>query len=146
LDQAVGFFRDGNQLDTYQICKEIVEIAPVAERYDILDLCLHVAQADGVAAAEELALLKNLANWLEVDTNRFHEMMERILPVNIHQVKDIEVVLGVNSDMSKEKTRQHLNKQYSKWNARVTNADSEIQDQADQMLKLIAEARSEYIG
>jgi hypothetical protein len=39
-----------------------------------------------------------------------------------------------------------LNKEYSKWSARVTNTDPEIQSQADQMLKLIAEARSNYIG
>jgi hypothetical protein len=47
--------------------------------------------------------------------------------------------------MSKDKTRKHLNKEYSKWNARVTNTDSEIQAQADDMLKFIAETRSEYV-
>ncbi|GAI80926.1 unnamed protein product, partial [marine sediment metagenome] len=122
-----------------------VEIAPLADRYDILDLCLRVAQADGVAAVEELALLKNLASWLEVDTNRFREMMGKILPAGMHEVKDVEVILGVTSDMSKDKTRKHLNKEYSKWNARVTNTDSEIQTQADDMLKFIAETRSEYV-
>jgi len=146
LDEAVRFFRGGNQLDTCKICKEIVEIAPLADRYDILDLCLHVAQADGVAAALELALLKNLASWLEVDTNKFREMMGKILPAGMHEVKDVEVILGVTSHMGKDQTRKRLNKEYSKWNARVTNTDSEIQTQADDMLKLIAETRSEYIG
>jgi hypothetical protein len=61
-------------------------------------------------------------------------------------VKDIETILGVTSEMSKEKARRCLNKEYSKWSARVTNTDPEIQSQADQMLKLIAEARSNYIG
>ena len=145
LDETVGFFRDGNQLNTYKICKEIVEIAPLAVRYEILNLCLHVAQANGSAAAEELAILKSMASWLEVDTNRFREMMQKVLPVGIHEVQDAEVILGVTSDMSREKTRQHLNQEYSKWNSRVTNSDPEIQAQADQMLKLIAEARSEYI-
>jgi hypothetical protein len=37
-----------------------------------------------------------------------------------------------------------LNKEYSKWNSRVTNADPDIQTQADQMLTLIAEAKSQY--
>jgi tellurite resistance protein len=146
LNKAVGFFRGGNQLNTYKICKEIVEIAPIAARYDILDLCLHVAQANGVATVEELALLKKFASWLEIDTNRFHAMMEKILPANMHEAEDIEVTLGVTSDMSKDETRQHLNKEYRKWNARVTNFDPEIQTQADHMLKLITQARSEYIG
>ncbi|MHC4543362.1 MAG: tellurite resistance TerB family protein [Planctomycetota bacterium] len=141
LNRTVAFFSNGNKLDVYKTCKEIVEIVPLAERYDILDLCLHVAQANGVASAEEMALLKNLADWLEVDTNRFRDMVEKILPVGMHEASDQEVILGVSADMSKEKTRQQLNKEYNKWNSRVTNPDPEIQHQADQMLKLIAEAR-----
>ena len=146
FEQAVRFFRDGNQLDTYKICKEIVEIAPLADRYDMLDLCLNVAKANGSVAAEELAVLKNLANWLEVGPDRFRAMMEKTLPVSMHQVKDAEVILGVTSDMSEKETLKRLNREYCKWNSRVTNSDPKVQAQADEMLKLIAEARAEYIA
>lgn len=146
LNKTVAFFSHGNQLDVNKICMEITELVPLAERYDFLDLCLHVAEANGVVSAGEIELLKNLANWLEVDKNRFRDMVERVLPVGMHEVRDEEVIFGVSSDMSKEKTRLQLNKEYNKWNARVTNADPRIQSQADQMLKLIAEARSAYIG
>jgi tellurite resistance protein len=146
LDKTVVFFRDGNQVNIFKICKELVEIAPLAHRYDILELCLYVAQADGVAAAEEMAILKNLASWLEVDADRFRAMMEKILPVSMHEVKDTEVILGVTSDMDKEKSRQQLNKEYIKWHSRVTNSDPQIRAQADQMLMMIADARSQYIG
>ena len=144
--KTIAFFRNGHHLNTYKICKEVVQITPVADRYDVLELCLYIAQAKGFATAEELTLLKNLAIWLEVDMDRFREMTERILPINMHEVKDIEVILGVTPDMNKEKTRQQLNKQFCKWNSRVTNSNRTIQDQADQMLKLIAEARNQYIG
>ena len=144
LSRTVAFFREGNKLDTCRICGEIVELAPVAQRYDILDLCLYVARADGFVAAEELALLKDLADWLDVDAEKFRLMMEKVLPVHMHEVKDVETILGLTSDMSREKARQHLNKEYSRWNARVTNADPGIQSQADQMLKLIMEARGQY--
>ena len=143
LDHAVRFFQKGNQLDIYKVCKEIVELAPVSDRYDILDLCLQVARAKGTAAAEELTVLKYIATWLEVDMDRFREMMEKLLPVNIHQVKNTEVILGITPNMGRENTRRQLNRYYRKWNSRVTNADPEIQAQADQMLKLIAEARSQ---
>ena len=146
LDKTVVFFRDGNQVNIFKICKELVEIAPLAQRYDILELCLYVAQADGVAAAEELAILKDLANWLEVDADRFRAMMEKILPANMHEVKDTEVILGVTSDMDKERSRQQLNKEYIKWHSRVTNSDPQIRAQADQMLMMIADARSQYVG
>jgi uncharacterized tellurite resistance protein B-like protein len=146
LNKTVAFFSHGNMLDTHKICMEIADLVPLAERYDILELCLRVVKASGVASAEEIALLKNLATWLEVNNKRFRDMVEKILPVGMHEVRDEEVIFGVSSDMSKEKTRLQLNKEYSKWNARVTNADPEIQSQADQMLKLIAEARTAYIG
>lgn len=146
LNKTVIFFSNGNKVDTYKICRELVEIAPHAERYDILELCLRVAAAKGVATVEELALLKNLVIWLEVDTDRFRTMTERILPADMHAVKDKEIILGVTSDMSEQQTREHLNKEYRKWNARVTNSNPEVRIQADRMLKFIAEARSAYIG
>jgi len=146
LNETIAFFRDGNQLNNYDICREIVEIAPLAVRYDILNLCLYVAQANSSVTQEELTVLKDLANWLEIDMDKFREMVEKVLPVDMHEVLDVETILGVTSDMNKEKARQHLNKEYSKWSARVTSSDPEIQSQADQMLKLIAEARSQYVG
>jgi len=146
LNETIAFFRDGNQLNNYDICREIVGIAPLAVRYDILNLCLYVAQANSSVTKEELTVLKDLANWLEIDTDKFREMVEKVLPVDMHEVLDVETILGVTSDMNKEKARRHLNKEYSKWSARVTSSDPEIQTQADQMLKLIAEARSQYVG
>jgi tellurite resistance protein len=144
LDKTIAFFRGGNKLDTCKICDEIVAIAPIAQRYDILELCLYVAQSKGSVTAEELTFLKNMAGWLEVDPDRFRIMMEKVLPVDMHEVRDVEAILGITSDMSKERVRKHMNKEYSKWNSRVTNADPDIQTQADQMLTLIAGAKSQY--
>ncbi len=146
LNKAVCFFRKGNQPDVYKICRDIVAISPVAERYDILELCLHVAQAKGVVVTEELAVLEDLAGRLDVDTNKFRSMMEKIIPVAALPTENVKVVLGVNSDMSKEETRQHLNKEYRKWNTRVTSSDSKIQTQADYILRFIAEIRQECAG
>jgi tellurite resistance protein len=146
LNETITFFREGYHLDTYQICREVAEIAPAAQRYDILDLCLHVAQVNGSVSADEISLLKNMADWLDIDADRFRLMMEKILPIDMHEIKDIDTILGITSDMSNEKARKHLNKEYSKWNSRVTNSDPHVQSQADQMLRLIAEARYQYIS
>jgi hypothetical protein len=106
---------------------------------------MHVAQANGSVSADETSLLKNMSDWLDIDTDKFRRMMEKILPIDMYEVKDIDTILGITSDMSDEKARKHLNKEYSKWNSRVTNSDPRIQSQADQMLRLIAEARCQYI-
>jgi len=144
--ETIAFFREGNTLNSHDICREIVGIAPLADRESILNLCLHVAQANGYVTSEELNLLKDFSSWLEIEADKFREMVQKVLPVNMYEVKDVETILGVTSDMNKEKARRRLNKEYSKWSSRVTNSDPEIQSQADQMLKLIAEARSQYIG
>ncbi|UCF15673.1 MAG: TerB family tellurite resistance protein [Phycisphaerales bacterium] len=146
LSKTVAFFTEGNKLDIFGLCEEIVEIAPVGKRYEILDLCLHVAKAKGSVTAEEMAMLRSLADMLEVDAAKFRAMVDKILPVEIHEVMDIDEILGITSDMSSEKTRRHLNKEYSKWNSRVTSANPDVQSKADQMLKLIAEARGRYVA
>ncbi|MHC4622349.1 MAG: tellurite resistance TerB family protein [Planctomycetota bacterium] len=146
LEKTVDFFRRGNQVDSEKVCKEIADIAPFADRYDVLELCLCVAQANGRAHGEELKLLKRVAQWLQVEAERFRTMVEKILPSDMHEVKDVEVILGVTADMDREQTRRHLNKEYRKWNARVTSCDPEIQNQADSMLEFIAEARRQYIA
>jgi len=146
LSKTVAFFSEGKRLDTFKLSQEMVEIATIGQCYEVLDLCLHVAKASGSVTAEEMAMLKDLASWLEVDAARFRAMMEKILPIEMHEVMDINDVLGITSDMSRDKTRRHLNKEYSKWNSRVTSENPSIQTQADQMLKLIAEARGQYVA
>ena len=145
LNEVVAFFREGNEFDEYEICREIVEITSIAQRLDILDLCMQVAKANGIVNGGELEILKKMANWLEIDSDKFRTMMEKIIPIEMLEVKDVESILGVTSDMDEERTRAHLNKEYVKWNARVTNTNPEIQSQADQMLKFIAEARTQYV-
>lgn len=145
LRQAVRFFRKGNTIDIFKTCNEIVEIASLIERYDILELCLNVVRTNGIASAKQLSLLKNMAIWLEVDHGRFRSMVERILPANMHEVEDVEIVLGITANMSRETARQCINNEYRKWNARVTNLDPAIQNQANYMLQFIARARSEYV-
>ena len=146
LNKTVAFFTEGNKLDVLGLCEEIVEIAPLGLRYEILDLCLRVAKAKGSMAAEEITMIKSLSDQLEVDPVKFRDMVDKILPVEIHDVMDMDDILGITSDMSSEKTRRHLNKEYSKWNSRVTSENPDIQSKADQMLKLIAEARGRYVA
>lgn len=146
LSTTVAYFSEGNKLDTYRLCEEVVDIAPVGQRYQVLELCLRVAQANGTVVAEEMVMLKDLACWLEVDGEKYRTMVQKILPVDVYEVMDVKDLLGITSEMSNERTRKHLNKEYSKWNSRVTSANPNIQTQADQMLKIIAEARGQYVS
>ncbi len=125
------------------LCKKIAAAAPMKVRCEILELCLRVAGAGGFIAFEQLILLKNIANWFEIQRERFRNMLENILPLRMHEIKDMEISLGIDADMDSDQICQQLSKEYRKWNARVINRNPEIENQAEHMLKLIAEIRDE---
>ncbi len=146
LRKTAGFFLKGGRLNLEEICKEIVEIAPMVGRLDIMDLCLRVAGAKGQVTTTDIGLLKDLAQWLRIDRTRLRAMVEKTLPVSMHQSEDAEMILGVTTEMSKDEVRHQLNREYAKWSSRVISSDPAIRKQADQMLNLIANARTQYIG
>jgi len=146
LNKTAAFFHRGGHLNLQEICGEIVEIAPMVGRLDILDLCLRVAAAKGQVTKAELPLLKNLAEWLQIDRNRLRAMVEKILPISMHKTQDAEIILGVTTEMTKDEARHQLNREYAKWSSRVISSDPSIRKQADQMLNLIANARTQYVG
>ncbi|MGE5295658.1 MAG: hypothetical protein ACM3VT_12585 [Solirubrobacterales bacterium] len=146
LQKTATFFRRGGTLNLQPICAEIVEIAPLIGRIEILDLCLRVAAAKGQVTTAEFQLLKNLSDWLQIERGRLRTMVEKILPVEMHQCHDAEMVLGVTSAMTQDEARVQLNREYAKWSSRVISTDPSIRRQADQMLKLLGEARTQYVG
>lgn len=146
LRKTATFFVRGGHLNLPEICGEIVEIAPMVGRLDIMDLCLRVAAAKGQVTKAELTLLKDLAEWLRIERERLRAMVEKILPVSMHQTHDAEMILGVTAEMSKDEARHQLNREYAKWSSRVISSDPGIRKQADQMLNLIADARTQYVG
>jgi hypothetical protein len=146
LQKTAAFFRKGGRLNVQDICREIVEIAPMVGRIEIMDLCLRVAGAKGQVTAAEIMQLKDLAGGLAIDRARLRTMVEKILPVNMHASQDSEIILGVTEDMSKDEARLQLNREYAKWSSRVISTDPSIRKQADQMLNLIANARTQFVG
>jgi hypothetical protein len=146
LRKTASFFLRGGHLNVQEICTEIVQIAPMVGRLDILDLCLRVAAAKGQVTQAELTVLKDLAEWLQIDRNRLRTMVEKILPIDMHKTQDAEIILGVTTEMSQDEARHQLNREYAKWSSRVISSDPAIRKQADQMLNLLANARTQYVG
>ncbi len=146
LRKTIRFFKRGYKIDIAALAEQLAQIAPVAERYDIIEMCLTIVGSKGFVSAGQINMLKKLAVWLDIDPTRFREMAERLAPANIHQVKDMELIFGLDAQLTREQTRKRLNAEYRKWNARITNVDPNIQTQAEQMLNLITQARAQYIG
>lgn len=146
MQKTAAFFRKGGRLNLEHICGEIVEIAPMVGRIEIMDLCLRVAGAKGQVTRAEMLLLKQLAACLVIDRTRLRTMVEKILPIHMHTSQDAEMILGVTEEMSQDQARQQLNHEYAKWSSRVISSDPAIRKQADQMLNVIANARTQVVG
>lgn len=133
--------------DIELLCEDMVEDYPISlfpqgELYDIVELCMKVAAADGIASPEELRLVDIIASLLRVDMDRFRTMAEKILPVNIHSKKDVSSILGLKAEWTIKHKKKHLREMYREWSARVTHSDAKVRDQADEMLRIIAEERA----
>jgi len=146
LQKTAAFFQRGGRLNLADICTEIAEIAPMVGRLEILNLCLTVTRAKGQVTATELALLRDLSNSMQIDPDRFRAMVDKTLPIEMHGQQDPEMVLGVSQKMDPDDARRRLNREYAKWSSRVISSDPAIRNQADQMLKLIAEARTQFVS
>lgn len=127
------------------LCQQIAQATPYAQRYDVITLCLQVQSARGSVNQEELDFIRQLAAWLQLDPERVRDMIDKILPIDLFEELDALTILGIGADMSQAQIRQHLNREYAKWNARVTHADPDIQTQAETMLDLIAQTRGEFV-
>ena len=145
MDETLAFFRTGHRLDIEGICHKLTEIASPARRYDTIELAMQVAAAKKNVTDCQMNMLAELANLLELDGQRVRAMADKIIPLYHRENQDAGIVLGVTSDMNCQTAREYLNKEYAKWNARVTSCDPQVQTQADQMLRLIAEARNTYV-
>ncbi len=141
MAQTVGEDRSGLQA----LCQHIVRTTPCAQRYDIMNLCLRVMGARNSVNQQELTFIRQLTAWFQLDPEHIRAMIEKVLPIGLFEELDAPTFLGITSDMPQEQVRKHLNREYAKWNARVTHTDADIQNQAEQMLDLIAHTRSQYL-
>lgn len=127
------------------LCGEILDVTQPADRYELMELCLAVAKADGVAEAEELEILDELAKLLEVDEERFRVMRDKQLTIDMVRDEsciDIDKILGISPDMDDKLVKTHLRHEFQKWNQLATHSDSAKRKQAEHMLDLIGKKRA----
>lgn len=144
IAQLIAIFPGCHVARAAAFSKEIAVIAPFAMRCSILELCLYVVRAGGFASVGQLVLLKKMACRFEIKMDRYRSMMERIVPVVIHEAVDMEICLGVTGEMDRAGVCSQLSREYRKWNARITNNNRQVRTEAEHMLKLISRVRKQY--
>lgn len=137
---------ESGDVEIDEVLEGIENIASEGEKFELFQLCLDVAEADGEADKAELKIIHDIADYIKLDRSQFRSMIEKTLPVTMHtgEASD-ESLLGIDSSMTSKEVRKHLREQYKKWNARVSSKDVKIREQAEKMIHLIAEARKKYV-
>ena len=145
ITKTAEFFLTGNNIDIEGMCQELVLTAKSAARYDAIQLAMETIAADGIATVSEMEFIKKLALRLEIDSNKFRSMLEAIVPVNIHQNKDLNLLFGIDEETNDNNLTAKLNTEYRKWNSRITNSDEKISEQAHLMIELITQAKKKLM-
>ena len=136
-----------NKFDVDKLCEEVRQNSSVIDKYDLLELCLDVMAADGVADENELALIRDIAEKIDVDYDEVLKMKERrMVSLETPKSVDIDIERTLNDpNLSKEEKKEFITKEYSKWNNRLNSLNQgKERDYAQSMLDLLAEARKKY--
>jgi len=150
-DRLNGYVKDAfreienNTLDYKDILEGVENIASEGEKFELFEVCLDVAKADGKADPAELKLANEIASFMGLDNNKFRSMIEKHLPVTIHDgPENDEGLLGIHADMTAKEAKKVLRQEYQKWNARVASSDPKVRKQASEMIERIAKTREKY--
>lgn len=147
MSRAYDSARSGD-LSLSALTEELNGIAESSIRYETIELCFDVMAADGVADAEEMKIIRKVAEVLELDFDEIESMRDQKivgLDTSVSNQASIEELIGVDENWDVDQIKKHLLLEFQKWNNRLnTLEEGEERDNAQRMLDLIAEARKKY--
>jgi hypothetical protein len=108
-----------------------------------LELILQTAGICGTVTLEMYQRITRIVKMLQIRQDRFLAMAQKILLSSGCHIEEPSYLLGISPDMDEASFRKRLNEEYRKWNARVTHPDPHIRGQADTILTLIANIRTQ---
>ncbi|MDG2229564.1 MAG: tellurite resistance TerB family protein [Gammaproteobacteria bacterium] len=130
------------------ICKQLDQKAGIADKYDVLELCLDVMSSDGKADQEELAFIEEISKHIGIDYKEITKLKERrLLDLELPEAEtaDVDKALDIDPSWSQDEKKKHIMKLYRKYNGRINSAKDENQKKSAQsMLDLCAEAIKKY--
>lgn len=113
-----------------------------------VELCFTVMAADGIASADELETVNKIATKLEVDPQLLSSARDKSLSGlsgGAVSARDRYAILGIDASGDPAAIRTQLSALYKKWSSRATTlTDPAKRKEAEDMLRLIAEVRSEH--
>lgn len=151
LQEATAYIRNRQTASLEDIAlQQLLDLDERRFMYEAYELCLHVLKADGEAHPEEMARLTAMAKKLDLDEAKVRVLTDRhITEVEFSQIEgesSDDQILGITPEMSPDDIRKHLNKLYTKHQARSTHDNPDIAAKAKDWLNRIAAARVRHLG
>ncbi len=116
--------------------------------YEVLELCMEVMAADGIADIDELLILRKIGDASGIDANEIQKLRDqKIVDLEIRNQEQtpIEELLGIDADWDLAKIQRHLQGEYKKWNSRLNMvSEGKARQNAQIMLNMIGEAYKDY--
>lgn len=127
------------------------KIATKDMKYKLIQLCLDVLSADGVADEAELKTLEKLTSKMGLNLDNVQKMKDKtLIKIDIktsntaHSASD-ESVVGLKEGLSNEDALKFIKKEYRKWNGRFTTlSPGNERDNAQRLLDALARLRKKY--
>lgn len=144
LKESIRFVNSGIDKKTVEnLCLDIKENTDISYKYKIIEFLLELAAVDNSYNEKESEFFKYISNNIGININRFNNIKEKIVPISIiDNIESPEKLLGLNEDMTILEKKNHLRKEFQKWNRRVNHKDKKIRQQASDMLDIIADERN----
>jgi len=127
------------------------DIATKSFKYQLIELCLDILSADGVAAEEELKNLEALTDRIGLKFDEVQKMKDKALvrivtkPSSTGQSATDESIVGLKKGLSNEDTLKFIKKEYRKWNGRLNILKpGNERDNAQRFLDTLARLRKKY--
>ena len=136
------------RLSLSDLVDRLAEIGDKKTKYDAVELCLDVMAADGVADAEEMNVIRSVAEALDLDADEIEKMRQAVtlnLSAELTSEEGLESLVGIDPSWSDEQKSKHLRAEFQKWSNRLNAmSEGEERDNAQSMLDNIAELRKKY--
>ena len=130
------------------LTNRLQEIGDKKSKYAAIGLCFDIMAADGVAAPEEMVIIRNIAESLDLDMDEIEKMREEVtlnLSSSLTSEKGLEALVGIEEDWDDAKKKKHLRLEFQKWSNRLNSLpDGDGRDSAQEMLDTIASLRQKY--
>ena len=140
-----------NGEDISNSIKKFNSLASKNLKYQLIEFCLDVLSADGVADEAELKNLENLTLEIDLNFDEVRRMKDKTLvkiqtkPSSGGQSASDESLIGMDIDLTKDEALQFIKKEYRKWNGRLnTLSPGNERDNAQRMLDALARLREKY--